>query len=206
MSAGSSLPGETRVPTFAAVRMLVGRLGAQALKRRDEELPQRAGVALFEHFGQPFARHAGDRRNAAIGQPDLDLERIAAIDGRRPRGGGVELARHHLPQPLEDQLLADRRDAIGRRGGNLRLLDRLIEQVGLVPADLLGVRPGADLAALQSRRAMPGLTRENEWTKNCEIVGAFVSLSIATSRPNSTPYGCGLISFGSGGSDSVTRA
>ena len=45
---------------------------------------------------------------AAVGQADFDLKRVAAIDGRRPRGGGVELARHHLVQPLENQLLADR--------------------------------------------------------------------------------------------------
>ena len=31
-------------------------------------------------------------------------------------------------------------------------------------------------AASHSRRATPGLTRENEWTRNCAIVGAFVSL------------------------------
>ena len=130
---------------------LVGRLGAEPLEGVDEELPQRAGVALFEQFGQRFARHAMRRRRAAVGQPDLDLERVAAIDGRRPRGGRVELARHHLPQALEDQLLADRRDAIGGRGGNLRLLNRLIEQVGLVAADLLRVRPRADLG----RRAQP---------------------------------------------------
>ena len=124
---------------------------------------------------------------AAVGQPDLDLEWIAAIDGRRPRGGGVELARHHLVQALEDQLLADRRDAVGRRGGNLRLLDRLVEQVGLVPADLLRVRPGADLGRVADPPGHAGLTRENEWTRNCESVGALVSLSIATSRPSSTP-------------------
>ena len=175
-SADLSRPGETRVPTFASVENLVGRVGPEALKAGDEELPQRAGVALFEHFAQRFPRHAMRRRPAAVGQSDLDLEGVAAIDGRRPRGGHVKLARHHLPQALEDQLLADRRDAIGGRGRNLRLLNGLIEQVGLVAADLLGVGPGADLRRRAKPPATPGLTRENEWTRNCAIVGALVSL------------------------------
>ena len=123
----------------------VGCFGPEPLERRDEELPQRSGVAFFQQLGQRFARHSGDRQRAAVGQADFDLERVAAIDRRRARGCRVKLARHHLPQALQDQLLADRRDAIGRWRGNLRLLDRLIEHVGLVPADLLRVGPGRDL-------------------------------------------------------------
>ena len=52
---------------------------------------------------------------AAVGQADFDLKRIAAIDRRRPRRRGVELARHDLVQTLENQFFADRTDAIGRR-------------------------------------------------------------------------------------------
>ncbi len=63
--------------------------------------------------------------DAAVGQADFDLERIAAIDGRRPRGGSVELARHDLVQALEDQVFADRADAVGRRGRDFGVLDRL---------------------------------------------------------------------------------
>ena len=84
-------------------------------------------------------------RRPAVGQPDLDCERIAPVHRRRPGGGGIEFARHHLMQSLEDQLLADGRNAIGRGGRDLRLLDGLINQVGLVAADLFGIRPRADL-------------------------------------------------------------
>ena len=53
---------------------------------------------------------------SAVGEADLDLERIAAIDGRRARRRRVKLARHDLMQSFEDQLLADRADAVGRWG------------------------------------------------------------------------------------------
>ena len=103
------------------------------------------------------------RRRAAVGQADFDQKRIAAIDGRRPRGGDVELAGHDLVQALEHQLLADRRDAIGRRGGDLRLLNRLIERVGLVPADLASTLARVlSLAVSQIFRATLELTREND--------------------------------------------
>ena len=48
-------------------------------------------------------------------------------------------------------------------------------------------------------------TREKLDVMNCETVGASVSCIIVASRPSSTPYGCGLISLGSGGSRSVLR-
>ncbi len=55
------------------------------------------------------------------------------------------------------------------------------------------------LAVSQIFRATPGLTREKFCVRNCEIVQPCTSFIIVISRPNSTPYGCGLISFGSGG-------
>ncbi len=61
------------------------------------------------------------------------------------------------------------------------------------------------LAVLHTLRATPPLTRENEPVRNCESVGAFVSFIIVMRRPSSTPYGCGLISFGSSGSVLVDR-
>ena len=39
-------------------------------------------------------------RGAAVGQSNLDLEGIAAIDRRRPRGSGVELAGTTCRKPL----------------------------------------------------------------------------------------------------------
>ena len=110
-----------------------------------------------------LARDLLGRRRAAVGQADLDQERVAAIDGRRPRGGRVELARHHLVQALEDQLLADRRDAVGGRGGNLRLLDRLVERSASWRPHFCGLARVLILAASQIRRATAGLTRENDW-------------------------------------------
>ena len=118
---GFSLPGEMRrARARPRAMMLVGRLGARC---RRTWWPGTA-AACGRRSGR--AARPGPRADtsvrpsaAAVGQPDLDLERVAAVDGRRAGGGGVELARHHLVQPLEDQLLADRRDAIGGRGADL---------------------------------------------------------------------------------------
>ena len=60
-------------------------------------------------------------------------------------------------------------------------------------------------AASQIFCASPELTRENELVRNCDIVPAGALLSIVTSCPSSIPYGCGLISTGSGGSCVVDR-
>src|SRR5438876_5736650 len=60
-------------------------------------------------------------------------------------------------------------------------------------------------AASQIFCASPELTRENELVRNWDIVPAEVLLSIVTSWPSSMPYGCGLISTGSGGSWVVDR-
>src|SRR5262249_52681155 len=64
---------------------------------------------------------------APEGQPRLDDERVAAIDGGRATDGGVEIPLDLLIEPREDRLLADRREAIRRRRHDLRRLDRLVE-------------------------------------------------------------------------------
>ena len=114
-----------------------------------------------------LARDPLGGRRAAVGQADLDHEGVAAIDGRRTRGRGVELARQQLVQALEDQLLADGHEAIGRRGGDLRLLDRLVQwrrpPAGRTSRGLLRT---PILAASQIFRATDGLTRENDWMRN----------------------------------------
>ena len=69
------------------VEDLVGRVAAEAVERVDEELPQRAGVALVEQLGRALRAKPSAPRRAAVGQADFDQKRIAAIDGRRPRGG-----------------------------------------------------------------------------------------------------------------------
>ena len=125
---------------------------------------------------------------AAVGQPDLDRERVAAIDRRRPRGRRVKLARHQLVQALAgstprrwakcNRSPAARSSSAGspgragrpRAGRIFRVLARVLS-----------------LAASQIRRATAGLTRENECMRNCETVGALVSLSMPTSMPSSTP-------------------
>ena len=63
--------------------------------------------------------------------------------------------------------------------GDLRLLDRLVQLVGLVPADFRVLARVLTLAASQIFRATAGLTRENECVRNCETVGALVVLEHA---------------------------
>ena len=86
----------------------VGRVAAQAVERVDEKLPNRAGVGLLDQLAEHFLGDMLHGGLAAVGDADFDLKRIAAIDGRRPRRGGVKLAGHDLMQALENQLLADR--------------------------------------------------------------------------------------------------
>ena len=135
---------------------LVGRLGAEARERGREELPQAAGVALAGEFAERLASHLLGGHAAAVGQRRLDHERIAAIHRRRPRRRGEELTRHHLPQAGQQPLLADRHDAVGRRRRDLRLLDRLVEGVGLTAAEPAGRRPRRKLRAVADplRRAV----------------------------------------------------
>src|SRR6185436_17554275 len=96
------------------------------------------------------ARLAGAEREA-----DLDRERIAAIDGGLAADGGVEVALDLLIEAREDRLLADRRQAVGRRVHDGRLLDRLVELFRGVAVDLPDEHLGIDarlLADLTRRR------------------------------------------------------
>ena len=88
-----------------------------------------------QHFGQRFARDFLHRVDAPVGQRHFDQERIAAIHGRRTGGRGIELAGHDVRDPLQQQLLADRRNAVGRRGADLRALDGLVQRIGFAPPD-----------------------------------------------------------------------
>ena len=54
--------------------------------------------------------------------------------------------------------------------------------------------------------ATVGPTRLNSSRRKPESERALVSFSIAISRPNSMPWGCGLISMISGGSSLVLRS
>src|SRR3977135_1445750 len=62
-------------------------------------------------------------------QPRLDDERITAVYRRRPGHRRVEVTLDLLVEAVEDRLLADGRDAVGRRchylGGLARLGDRV---------------------------------------------------------------------------------
>src|SRR4029079_5251947 len=62
------------------------------------------------------------------------------------------------------------------------------------------------LATLQIFFAIGPVTRENVLVRNCVTVMLGLACSSVISRPSSTPYGCGLISFGSAGSRSAERA
>ena len=69
ISAGFSLPGETRVPSSASLRILSAASGPRPLNVVDQELPQRAGVAFAEQFASalratPCARSTRRRRPA----------------------------------------------------------------------------------------------------------------------------------------------
>ncbi len=71
------------------------------------------------------------RKVPAVGEADLDEERIAAIDGRRTGRRRVEVGLDRLFQPFQDQLLADRHDAVGRRVHDLDLRDRPEQRLDL---------------------------------------------------------------------------
>ena len=67
----AELAGRSPIAQLGLGQNPFGRVGADAAKAIDQELPQRAGVALGEHFGQPFERHARRGRDAAVGQRRL---------------------------------------------------------------------------------------------------------------------------------------
>lgn len=61
------------------------------------------------------------------------------------------------------------------------------------------------LAFAHTSPTTPGVTRLNSSRRNPPNCVAFAFFSIVRNVPNSTPYGCGRISFGSGGNDSTVR-
>ena len=198
------LQARRRLPRAEArfLEDLVGRVGAEAVERVNQELPNRAGVGLFDQLAEQFLGDVLRRRLAAEREADFDLERIAAIHGRRARRRGVELARHHLVQSLENQLFADRRDAVGRRRGDPRALNRLVERLGLFAAHLSRVRAARNLGRranlARDARTTPAKTSSSRTARSTRPC---LPAASPPAGPSSTPYGCGLISFGSGGSD-----
>ena len=56
ISAGFSLPGETRLRSSASCEDLVGRVGPHAVEGGGQELPQRAGVARLQQLERALPR------------------------------------------------------------------------------------------------------------------------------------------------------
>src|SRR2546426_12741622 len=67
----------------------------------------------------PLPLHAPFPIPLAEAHPRLDDERITAVYRRRPGHRRVEVALDLLVQAVEDRLLADGRDAVGRRRHDL---------------------------------------------------------------------------------------
>ena len=95
----------------------------------------------------------------AVGDRRLDDEGTSAIHRRWTSAGRIELASHLLQQTRQQRLRADRLHAGRRRRRNPDLLDRRVETLRLVVADLLDpapigkARPATDL--LRGGRADP---------------------------------------------------
>ena len=189
ISAGLQLGGRDAASSCPASAMILSAASTPMPSKVEERNCRSVRASLASSISSSPSRVISLRgRSAAVSQPDLDHKRVAAIDRRRPGGRGVELAGDQLVQPLEDQLFADGHDAIGRRGGNLASAGS--------PGKRRRPRAGRILCGCVARRAWPprkscgataGLTRENDWMRNCPTVGALVSLSMPTRRPSSTP-------------------
>ena len=76
------------------------------------------------------------RQLSAVGQTRLNLERVAAVDGRAARDGGEELGFDLFEQAGEDLLGFDRREAVGGRRFDSGLLHRAVERFGLLVGGL----------------------------------------------------------------------
>ena len=148
---GGLAAGELRL-----VEDLVGRISAHSRERRRQELPQAAGVALAGDLRERLERHFLRAGSTAVGQRRLDHERVAPVDARRPGGCGEKLSWHDLPQSRQQARLADRHDAVGGRRRDLRLLDRLVEGIGLAAAELRAAGPRRKLRRVAELSGDPG--------------------------------------------------
>ena len=70
-------------------------------------------------------------QTAAVGQPDLYLKWISAIDGRRARNRGIEIGGYFFLKSQQNLLFSDRREAVGGRAHDLDAVDRLDTAVRL---------------------------------------------------------------------------
>src|SRR6266581_2185138 len=139
-------PGRGLSRAHFGLRQNLLRSGAaNAVEGREQELPEGTSIALRQQLGQRFQRNLLCGTGAAIGQSHFDQERVSTIHRRRPCRRAEELPRDLLVQSLENQRLADGRDAIGGWSTDPRVLNRLIQGVRFLTADSLGMGSGADL-------------------------------------------------------------
>ena len=85
---------------------------------------------------------------AAVRERDLYLERVALVDDGRARDRGVELCLDLFHEAFLEQLLADRREAVGRRVHDRGRAERLDERLGAVACDLVRLEVGRDARVL----------------------------------------------------------
>src|SRR5260221_944776 len=136
---------------------LEGRARRLLIEQRDavgvaNDAGQLVVVVLLLAFGQrdgrSFRRRRRLIRSFAERQSRLDDERITAVHCRWPGHRRVEVALDLLVEAVEDRLLADRRDAVGRRRHDLGGLDRLVERLGVGAVKTARLRVGRELRRL----------------------------------------------------------
>ena len=79
-------------------------------------------------------------RCLSVSEADLDLKRVAAVDGGRPRRHRVKARIELLVQPFCEPLFADGRNAIGAGSRDRHRLDRPVERLRLEMRDPLRIR------------------------------------------------------------------
>ena len=78
----------------------------------------------------------------AVGQRDLDDERVAAIDGGASRGGRIEIGCDDLLEPGNELIFSDRDHAVGGRGHDLDVLDGIVDGFDLFAVQAPGRNAG----------------------------------------------------------------